>query len=109
MAGCKRPLYRRIENFWSYIKKRDDGHWLWLGKIDKDGYGHAWWNDKQQPAHRVAWEIVKGESLPFGIDLHHEKDCPRNCVNPEHLKPLLHPSHAGLHNRRRNGAKDSRA
>lgn len=90
------PLEERIKRFWSYVEKTED-HWLWHGKIDRDGYGDAWWNHKQQKAHRVAYEIATGESYPRDIVLHHKPECPKNCVRPDHLKPMVLQKHSSIH------------
>lgn len=60
--------------------------WLWIGQIDNRGYGALGEKGKNLKAHRVSWEIYRGE-IPRGLVICH--DCPSGdnprCVNPDHL------------------------
>lgn len=59
--------------------------WQW-GKTSK-GYGGIRRNGRNLSAHRYVYEIHKGP-IPAGLDLDHL--CRhRDCVNPEHLEPVL--------------------
>jgi len=65
----------------------------WTGRLNSDGYGIMSVVDADtgqeflRGAHRVAVEIVHGEVLPSGYQIHHA--CVyRACVNTEHLHVL---------------------
>ncbi len=62
---------------------------VWMGRLDKYGYGTISLGGSRQPrslVHRVAYEIVKGP-IPIGMTLDH-KCRVRSCWNPEHLEPV---------------------
>jgi len=65
------------------IIKSDVGCWLWQRGKNNAGYGWATINDRQFLAHRVSWELFKGEIEDSQCVLH-KCDVP-SCVNPEHL------------------------
>jgi hypothetical protein len=86
MAPKKRP---EIERFWGHVDKTDSC-WLWTrSKIN--GYGAfkagPWNAQRGVLAHRYAWEHLRGP-IPEGYELDHLCRV-RNCVNPEHLEPVL--------------------
>jgi len=58
--------------------------WLWLGSIDKDGYGVFTIKQKKTPAHRTSWLLHNGD-IKDGHYILHTCHNP-SCVNPEHLK-----------------------
>ncbi|CAB4217476.1 HNH nuclease [uncultured Caudovirales phage] len=56
--------------------------WLWSGHLNSDGYGSFRIGNRFLKAHRVAYELFKGE---IGNNhVLHICDIP-NCVNPDHL------------------------
>lgn len=73
-----RPL--DAERFWSRVDK-SDACWVWTAKRSPNGYGRFSHNNRQQAAHRLAWEMVGGP-IPDGMKVCH--DCPdgdnRACV-----------------------------
>lgn len=72
------------DRFWSKVDKAGS-YWLWLGYLDKDGYGtfslsHA----KAIRAHRYSYALTHGD-IPNGLLIRHRCDNPA-CVRPEHLE-----------------------
>ncbi len=59
------------------------GCWLWTGEADGVGYGRIFSKKKGDKAHRVSWELHRGE-IPPGVKVCHRCDTP-GCVNPDHL------------------------
>lgn len=60
------------------------GCWLWgAATRDKKGYGVLKVKGKMQFAHRLNYQIHKGE-IPKGLFVCHRCDTP-TCINPEHL------------------------
>ena len=60
--------------------------WLFTGVVKRDGYGTFYFRKKLWQAHRASYEIFVG-GIPKGLTVHHKCNV-RNCVNPDHLKPL---------------------
>ena len=80
--------HRAIERFMAKVMPEpNSGCWLWDGAILNSGYGHAaCGNYKTAPAHRVSYELFKGE-IPAGLDIDHTCNM-RLCVNPDHLEAV---------------------
>ena len=57
--------------------------WLWLGPVDKWGYGRM---GKGMLVHRFAYCEVYGE-IPEGLEIDHLCRV-RHCVNPDHMEPV---------------------
>ena len=75
---CTREL-----RFWGRVNKNTpSGCWVWLGCVDKWGYGDLSWGGKHLQAHRVAWILLNGD--PGKMDVLHKCNTPP-CCNPEHL------------------------
>lgn len=58
--------------------------WEWTGWTTPTGYGRAYWNGRQQMAHRIVWETLVGE-IANGMEIDHLCKV-RRCVNPDHLR-----------------------
>lgn len=73
--------------FWRHVAHGEGlDCWPWSGYRNDDGYGQVRVDGKVRGAHRVAWEILRGE-IPDGLELDHL--CRnRACVNPWHLDPV---------------------
>lgn len=66
----------------------ENGCWEWNTSKQKDGYGTIGKNGKCYLAHRISYELFKGE-IPKGLELDHV--CRnRSCINPDHLEPVTH-------------------
>lgn len=63
------------------------GCWLWLGCVDRSGYGQVKYKGKTTEAHRAVYELLGGEVAAEDLD----HTCRvRSCVNPLHLEPVSH-------------------
>jgi hypothetical protein len=83
-------LEKRFED--RYIPEPNSGCWLWLGDLNKGGYGifHLGkervgnrYRKVRIGAHRLSWELYHG-SIPHGLWVLHKCDV-TGCVNPDHL------------------------
>lgn len=62
------------------------GCWIWLGRLDKDGYGHISVDGRSVVAPRASLLAFKGLPLSGYGATRHICDFPP-CVNPDHLLP----------------------
>lgn len=76
-----RPLATVIES--CSIPEPNSGCFLWLGVLQKDGYGTLTNGGRPLLAHRAAWEVAFGVP-PADKYVLHKCDVPW-CVNPAHL------------------------
>ena len=64
----------------------ETGCWNWTAGRIWNGYGQFWLAGKKHYAHRVAYELLRGE-IPEGLQIDHL--CRnRACANPDHLEPV---------------------
>lgn len=70
------------KRFWGKVNK-NAVCWLWTGKPDKKGYGRFCHDRTIEFAHRVSYQLAKG-NIPLGMFVLHHCDTPA-CVNPAHL------------------------
>jgi hypothetical protein len=81
------------KRYWDkLIPEPNTGCWLWLGCINKQGYGKISWRiDGKQfysYIHRYIFEKLRG-SIASGLELDHR--CKNTvCCNPYHLEPVTH-------------------
>ena len=64
----------------------ESGCWVWVGAVNKYGYGRVFVGGKNKHAHRVTFELHRGK-IPDGLVLDHLCRV-RCCVNPSHLEPV---------------------
>lgn len=62
----------------------ETGCWLWTGPTNGKGYGVFYTGSKNRYAHRISYELYKGQ-IPEGLNVLHACDIPA-CVNPAHLR-----------------------
>ncbi len=68
-------------------KKHRSGCWLWIGSIDRCGYGKIN-SGRETLAHRLAYTQWVGP-IPKRKEIDHICRV-RNCINPKHLKAVTH-------------------
>jgi len=99
MAGSKPELIEdRIQR--NSMTEPNSGCWLWLGWLNKNGYGRMKLGSekggtmRQPMAHRASYEFYKGP-IPEGMELDHICSV-RCCVNPDHLEVVTHRENINL-------------
>lgn len=85
----QKPLAEKVDN---YVPVPECGCWLWMGCVDRDGYGRmrglvdgvVWF----MFAHRASFIVHKG-NIPNRLHVLHRCDVP-SCINPDHLYAGTH-------------------
>jgi len=77
----KRTLQERFES--QIMPIPECGCWIWMGPVNKKGYGKISADGACKSIHRVAWTIYHGP-IPKGMHILHRCDT-RPCGNPHHL------------------------
>lgn len=93
-------MTRRVtleERFWSKVAIAGPNDcWIWQASLSCWGYGKFSIRGKDHGAHRVAFQLWWGVSLPRWLDVCH--DCPggdnKACCNPAHLSIGDRKAHA---------------
>jgi len=75
------------ERFWAKVDQRsEDECWNWTACTFSDGYGAFKYNDRLQPAHRVAYQLTIGRLHPFRKHNVLRTCGKKLCCNPKHFK-----------------------
>lgn len=79
-----RPKLSFDAQFWANTAPEpNNGCLLWAAGVDDDGYGITNALGRSMRAHRVAWQVQRGD-IPAGMQVLHRCDVPP-CVNVDHL------------------------
>ena len=102
------PAWRDpLERFWEKVDQTGDC-WLWTAYTNSKGYGWWWSGESHVLAHRFAYTLLVGP-IPAGQQLDHRHTCPKNCVNPSHLRPVTpkqnSENHAGAYANSKSGVR----
>lgn len=91
--GGVQPSHERLpENLRRKLRVSESGFhrgtpcWIWIGRLNRNGYGRACHKGREPVAHRAVWEETMGPIAP-GLVLDHRCRI-RSCCNPAHLQPV---------------------
>ncbi len=77
-------MAEKLPDIFKRYRVDSNGCWLWLGPVNKRGYGQRIIDGKWMLMHRAFLSHHLGEYIPSSIYVCHKCDVPR-CVNPDHL------------------------
>lgn len=80
-----------LERFWAKVDKSGPGGcWLWVGQLNRSGYGVFSVGNVKSLAHRWAHEAFIGPIPPdYQVDHVYARGCRHTqCVNPAHLEAV---------------------
>lgn len=91
--GLGRDERRRMDDgpqdrFMARVERQVAGCWLYRGPTNRDGYGFFTLRGERVRAHVFAFEHLGGRTLMPGEVLERRCKGPRNCVAPDHWKPV---------------------
>lgn len=84
----RRPPVRRswsLEKRLDYYTEIQGECWVWVGNRYADGYGRMNYQGSEHRAHRIAFELATGVTIPAGMVVNHLCGV-RACVRPDHLE-----------------------
>jgi|SRR3990170_2519324 len=84
--GKPRNKQDALVRFFSFVRKNDNGCWLWIGSTWRSGYACFWEAGRSWRAHMWAYLTYRGP-LPENLQLDHQCNQPA-CVNPWHLRAV---------------------
>lgn len=96
MPNKNRTKLDAVARIMAKVVTASSGCILWLGAVDRDGYGYVRINGKNMRVHRAIYSLTVAE-IPVGLQVdhlcHHPSECSdgsscqhRRCCNPKHLQ-----------------------
>lgn len=83
IAGSSKPMSEKLKKYFV----NENGCWIWIGSVDKDGYGRIRGSKNNEVyvirAPRASYTFHIGE-IGDGLMVLHHCDVPA-CINPQHL------------------------
>lgn len=79
-------MNRFSTRFWDKVDSKADECWIWIGAVDKHGYGSILEEKKVKKSHRVSYEMFYGK-IPNHLVIDHMCKIKR-CINPRHLRAI---------------------
>ena len=79
-----KPTTKELAHFLTHVNITKSC-WLWIGCLNKKGYGYFWYRGKNIKAHRFSYRMFVAPTESDKQILHRRECGNRNCVNPHHL------------------------